>query len=317
VPFRALLPIADETNHGCSQVRCAAPAEYTVPPFPSLFWPPQDATVILYELDEMWKFTLFWTLILYGLFHLGAVGVAVLMQGGKRMSSWKYLWLVPLIYALIAGFEALIAGTLVGLMLVPMPRSRAAPGALTVRVQSRCELSRRLLLHVDLDPLCLGLGQRRGSGRVLVQDPGRVVAVGLQSMQNTVLPFRSRRNGGTENSRAGIERAVLLQSARHKARDGRDEPARCISRFARHNGGLRPCRTPVRHVGACVHSSFSARLPPASSKQQNASRLRSSQPSDGPHHLQSTIRFYWPIIGFASPSSIPHNTNNRGAEQSS
>jgi hypothetical protein len=121
VPFRALLPIADETNHGCSQARCAAPAEYTVPPFPSLFWPPQDATVILYELDEMWKFTLFWTLILYGLFHLGAVGIAVMMQGGKRMSSWKYLWLVPLVYALIAGFEALIAGTLVGLMLVPMP----------------------------------------------------------------------------------------------------------------------------------------------------------------------------------------------------
>ncbi|KAG7290429.1 hypothetical protein NEMBOFW57_000430 [Staphylotrichum longicolle] len=99
-----------------SPVRRDTPAEYTVPPFPSLFWPPQASTIILYELDEMWKFTLFWTLILYGLFHLGAVGIAVLMQGGKRMSSWKYLWLVPLIYALIAGFEALIAGTCVGLI---------------------------------------------------------------------------------------------------------------------------------------------------------------------------------------------------------
>ena len=93
-----------------------------MPPFPSLFWPPQDSSIILYELDEMWKFTLFWTLILYGLFHLGAVGVAVLMQGGKRMSSWKYLWLVPLVYALIAGAEALIAGTLVGLMCVSRRR---------------------------------------------------------------------------------------------------------------------------------------------------------------------------------------------------
>lgn len=102
----------------CSPVRRDTPASYTVPPFPSLFWPPQAASVILYELDEMWKFTLFWTMILYGLFHLGAVGVAVLMQGGKRMSSWKYLWLVPLIYAFIAGAEALIAGTLVGLMFV-------------------------------------------------------------------------------------------------------------------------------------------------------------------------------------------------------
>ncbi|KAK4241730.1 protein-S-isoprenylcysteine O-methyltransferase [Achaetomium macrosporum] len=99
-----------------SLVRRDTPAEYTVPPFPSLFWPPQDGTVILYELDDMWKFTLYWTLILYGLFHLGAVGVAVLMQGGKRSSSWKYLWLVPLVYALIAAVEGLLAGTLVGLI---------------------------------------------------------------------------------------------------------------------------------------------------------------------------------------------------------
>ena len=93
------------------------------PPFPSLFWPPQKSTIKLYELDEMWKFTLFWTLILYGLFHLGAVGVAVLMQVGKRRSNWKYLWLVPLIYACIAGAEALIAGSVVGLMLVQISLS--------------------------------------------------------------------------------------------------------------------------------------------------------------------------------------------------
>ncbi|KAL2271756.1 hypothetical protein VTJ83DRAFT_1127 [Remersonia thermophila] len=99
-----------------SAVRRDTPAQYTVPPFPSLFWPPQTSEIILYELDEMWKFTLFWTLILYGLFHLGAVGVAVLMHGSKRFSNWKYLWLVPLVYSLIAGFEALIAGTLVGLI---------------------------------------------------------------------------------------------------------------------------------------------------------------------------------------------------------
>lgn len=40
------------------------------------------------------------------------------MQVGKRRSHWKYLWLVPLIYFLIAGFEAVIAGTVVGLMSV-------------------------------------------------------------------------------------------------------------------------------------------------------------------------------------------------------
>ncbi|KAK4114176.1 hypothetical protein N656DRAFT_576076 [Canariomyces notabilis] len=99
-----------------SQVRRDVPAQYTVPPFPSLFWPPQEFRVILYELDEMWKFTLYWTLILYGLFHLGAVGVAVLMQVGKRKSHWKYLWLVPLVYAFVAAAEALMAGSVVGLI---------------------------------------------------------------------------------------------------------------------------------------------------------------------------------------------------------
>lgn len=96
-------------------------APYIAPDFPSLFWPPHKSTVKLEELDEMWKFTLFWTLILYGLFHLGAVGVAVLMQVGKRRSNWTYLWVVPLVYAFIAGAEALVAGSLVGLMFVSLP----------------------------------------------------------------------------------------------------------------------------------------------------------------------------------------------------
>nr|CDP32487.1 Putative protein of unknown function [Podospora anserina S mat+] len=100
--------------------RDGPPPGYTQPPFPSLFWPPQDSKVALYELDDIWKFTLYWTLILYGLFHLGAVGVAVLMQIGKRRSTWKYLWIVPLIYAFIAACEAVIAGSVVGLMSVSL-----------------------------------------------------------------------------------------------------------------------------------------------------------------------------------------------------
>jgi hypothetical protein len=161
-------------------VRRDTPAEYTVPPFPSLFWPPQDGTVILYELDDMWKFTLYWTLILYGLFHLGAVGVAVLMQGGKRSSSWKYLWLVPLVYALIAAFEGLLAGTLVGLMwAIPIRLFYLSDRA--DAQQSRRELHRRRLYNVDLDPLRLGVGQRPGPAGVLVSDPRRSVI----AVQNT------------------------------------------------------------------------------------------------------------------------------------
>ncbi len=123
-------PLYDQRNCGLFRVadlnrslgrRDSAPGEYVAPGFPSLFWPPQKSTILLEELDEMWKFTLFWTLILYGLFHLGAVGVAVLMQVGKRRSNWTYLWVVPLVYAFIAGAEALVAGTIVGLVLVPNP----------------------------------------------------------------------------------------------------------------------------------------------------------------------------------------------------
>lgn len=120
-PVSETRPPAIADNMHRSHVRrdgAPDPDGRTAPRFPSLFWPPHKSTVVLDELDDMWKFTLFWTLILYGLFHLGAVGVAVLMQGGKRRSSWRYLWLVPLVYALIAGAEALVAGSVVGLMLV-------------------------------------------------------------------------------------------------------------------------------------------------------------------------------------------------------
>lgn len=127
------------------------------PPFPSLFWPPQKSAIKLYELDEMWKFTLFWTLILYGLFHLGAVGVAVLMQVGKRRSNWKYLWLVPLIYACIAGAEALIAGSVVGLMLVQISLPIPCQTMLTLE-QCRGNIYCRRLHHVHMDPLCMGMG---------------------------------------------------------------------------------------------------------------------------------------------------------------
>ena len=39
-----------------------------------------------------------------------------MMQVGKKKSNWKFLWLVPLLYAAVAGAEALLAGSLVGLV---------------------------------------------------------------------------------------------------------------------------------------------------------------------------------------------------------
>jgi hypothetical protein len=87
----------------------------TTPDFPSLRWPPTDQAIQLTSLYDVWRFTLLWTLIIYAIFHMGAAGIALVMQVGKaKKSNWKYLWLVPLLYAFVAGAEALFAGSLVG-----------------------------------------------------------------------------------------------------------------------------------------------------------------------------------------------------------
>jgi hypothetical protein len=92
-----------------------------VPPFPSLFWPPNGFPYTLQYISDIWRFTVLWTVIIYAIFHLGAAGIALVMQVGKTRSNWKYIWIVPIIYALVAGFEALFAGSVVGLMSVLLP----------------------------------------------------------------------------------------------------------------------------------------------------------------------------------------------------
>ncbi|KXJ94755.1 hypothetical protein Micbo1qcDRAFT_173528 [Microdochium bolleyi] len=92
------------------------PPDYQQPSFPGLHWPPRDPEHALYSLSDSWRFTLLWTLILYALFHFGAVGVALLMHIGRPRVAWKFLWAVPAVYAIVAGFEALFAGSVVGLV---------------------------------------------------------------------------------------------------------------------------------------------------------------------------------------------------------
>lgn len=96
-----------------------APLDYVTPPFPSLYWPvhvkPGVANYLYYTTD-VWRFTLLWTLILFAVTHLLVAAYAVAMQIGRGKSAWQYVWVIPLIYALIAGIEALMAGSFVGLM---------------------------------------------------------------------------------------------------------------------------------------------------------------------------------------------------------
>ncbi|KAJ1305063.1 hypothetical protein OPQ81_000103 [Rhizoctonia solani] len=94
------------------------PADYRPPGWPSLFWPPLEDRYVLYRLGDMVRFTMFWTLVMYAAFHWAAVGIALFVQIGKRRTNWKYLWTVPIIYSVIAAFEALIAGTITGAMFV-------------------------------------------------------------------------------------------------------------------------------------------------------------------------------------------------------
>lgn len=96
------------------------PASYRTPPFPSLnihdihdFT--DDKRYTLYYIGDAWRFTLMWTLIVFAVFHMGAVLIAWFTHGWKK-SSWKYLWVAPIIYLGVAALEAVVSGSIVGLM---------------------------------------------------------------------------------------------------------------------------------------------------------------------------------------------------------
>lgn len=96
------------------------PANYETPLFPSLnvktlLDRTPNRVYTLYYISDVWKFTVLWTLITYAFFHLAAVLIALFNHGLKK-SSWRFLWAVPITYLFIAGIEAIIAGSVVGLM---------------------------------------------------------------------------------------------------------------------------------------------------------------------------------------------------------
>jgi hypothetical protein len=62
----------------------------------------------LYFLDDIWRFTLLWTLIIYAVFHMTTAACAVLMQLGKGKQAFRWVWIIPITYAVIAGIEALM-----------------------------------------------------------------------------------------------------------------------------------------------------------------------------------------------------------------
>ncbi|KAB8201965.1 integral membrane protein [Aspergillus bombycis] len=92
------------------------PINYQTPAFPSLYDPfprPNAAVYYLYYTRDIWRFTLYWTLIFYLASHLSVAAWALAMQG----RSWRICIAIPLVYGIIAGLEALLAGSIIGLVL--------------------------------------------------------------------------------------------------------------------------------------------------------------------------------------------------------
>lgn len=91
------------------------PINYEVPSFPSLYDPlpvHHQQAYYLYYTEDIWRFTLFWTLIFYGATHLTVAGCAVL----THFRNWNVIWVVPLVYVFIAALEALLAGSIIGVV---------------------------------------------------------------------------------------------------------------------------------------------------------------------------------------------------------
>lgn len=64
----------------------------------------------LYYTDDIWRFTLYWTLILFAGFHLASGVYAFFMMPSKLSLG------IPLLFAIVGGIEATMAGSIVGLM---------------------------------------------------------------------------------------------------------------------------------------------------------------------------------------------------------
>ena len=69
------------------------PPNYETPPFPSLYWligpPGVVKPTYLYRISDVWRFTLFWTLIVFEAAHLavGAYAVGIVWWGGRHQRS--------------------------------------------------------------------------------------------------------------------------------------------------------------------------------------------------------------------------------------
>ncbi|KAI9225789.1 MAG: hypothetical protein DHS80DRAFT_19768 [Piptocephalis tieghemiana] len=98
-----------------AHVSFTAPVEYTVPSFPSLYWPPtgQNHRNDLYDVYHIWLFTMCWTVILF----FGVYGSAGLWAVWVFRHKSRAAILSPVILSSLACLGAFISGSIIGLCL--------------------------------------------------------------------------------------------------------------------------------------------------------------------------------------------------------
>ncbi|CAL9736682.1 hypothetical protein MOSE0_K05270 [Monosporozyma servazzii] len=130
------------------------PVGYQTPAFPSLYWPlanQQYSLAFLYNISDIWKFTLYWCLILNGIFYLGAAMWAIISHNNHtyRNNYVYHIWtrdphhdhtrntnknrskdaefklpiMIFCIYMLYAGVQGLVTGTVMGFLIGAIYRS--------------------------------------------------------------------------------------------------------------------------------------------------------------------------------------------------
>ncbi|KAK9462905.1 uncharacterized protein V1516DRAFT_662936 [Lipomyces oligophaga] len=90
------------------------PWGYEVPSFPSLVWPRtshMDTKYYLYYTSDIWRFTMYWTMIMFCAVHFVAGCWAVLMN-----RRWTTV-IVVAISMIIAFVESVVSGSIIGAIL--------------------------------------------------------------------------------------------------------------------------------------------------------------------------------------------------------
>jgi hypothetical protein len=92
------------------------PVNYTVPSFPSLYWPfpfnydRNHKARYLYAPKDVWQFTVLWTLVFFGVVHITASSYTAI----KMRRAWKLLWIFPVFWGVAAGLQAFLVGSICG-----------------------------------------------------------------------------------------------------------------------------------------------------------------------------------------------------------